>query len=97
MPIFTPPSHVDVPTVSPATPESMRKPMMFMKSHIPRGANVFIMMDGTVQETSPIWDINVLPNVKHAYYGGHSYNISGDEVTTLTTAGYGANIVNGVI
>lgn len=97
MPIFTPPSRVDVPPVLPSTPEDQSKPMVFMKTHIPRGANVFILADNTVVEGTPLWDVNQVPNVKYAYYGGRSYNISGEQVTILTAAGYGANITNGVI
>jgi hypothetical protein len=91
MPIFTPPFGSYTPRVGADTPEDQIKPMVFAKAEISRGKNIFILKDNTVVEGSPIWH-----NVKYAYYGQPT-NISGEEVTILTAAGYGANITTGVV
>ena len=52
-----------------------------------RGRNVFIHNDNSVDENQGLWT-----NVKTAFYGGHSYVLTGEQITLLTNAGYGSNI-----
>lgn len=53
-----------------------------------RGRNVFLLTDGTYTEMQPsYWS-----DVEKVYYGGHVHQVTDAEVTSLTTAGYGAYI-----
>ena len=62
---------------------------------MPRGVNVFKLLDGTYTESQPFsnepfragWEL-----VDTVYYGGHSYEVDAAEVAALTAAGYAANI-----
>jgi hypothetical protein len=50
-----------------------------------RGRNVFQLNDGTYTEGQPpFWT-----DIQKVYYGGHVYELTADEVTSLTNAGYG--------
>ena len=94
MSTFTPPSRVFVPTISQTTPKSQQRPFAYFKASIPRGANVWVNTDNVISENQPaLWQaVGSTPGVKKVYYGGHSYEITPDEVIALTAAGYGANI-----
>ena len=63
--------------------------MKYVKAEngIKRGVNVFIHNDNTVDQNQGLWS-----NVKFCFYGGHSYQLTGEQITLLTNAGYGANI-----
>ncbi len=95
MPIFTPPSRVLVPVISPATPKHQQRPFGYFKASIPRGANVWIDTNNVISENQPpLWNATAtMPGVKKVYYGGHSYTITTDEAVALAAAGYSANIV----
>lgn len=51
----------------------------------PRGRNVYKLVDGTYVESKP-FDISL---IEVTYQGGHRHQVSSDEVTSLTEAGYG--------
>ena len=93
--IFTPPSRVNVPVVTPATPKYQQRPFGYFKASIPRGANVWIYTNNTISENQPpLWEATATqPGVKKVFYGGRSYEITENEKNILTDAGYGANIV----
>ena len=95
MPVFTPPSPVLVPVISPATPKYQQRPFAYFKASIPRGANVWVNTNNVISESQPpLWTATATtPGVKKVYYGGHSYEITTDEAVELTAAGYGDNIV----
>jgi hypothetical protein len=52
-----------------------------------RGKNVFIHNDNSVDGDQGLWS-----NVKTVFYGGHATVLTGEQITLLTNAGYGANI-----
>lgn len=54
----------------------------------PRGRNIFLLTNGTYTDDQP----SSLSMVAKVYYGGHDNEITEDEVTALTAAGYGAYI-----
>ena len=54
----------------------------------PRGRNIFLLTNGTYTDDQP----SPLDMVSKVYYGGHDNEITEDEVTALTAAGYGAYI-----
>ena len=54
----------------------------------PRGRNVFLLTDTTITENQP----SDATRISKIYYGGHATEITSDEATALTTAGYGAYI-----
>jgi hypothetical protein len=93
--IFTPPSRVNVPVVSPTTPKYQQRPFAYFKASIPRGTNVWIYTNNTISETQPpVWvATDTQPGVKKVFYGGRSYEITQNEKQILTQAGYGDNIV----
>jgi hypothetical protein len=51
----------------------------------PRGRNIFLLTNGTYTDDQP----SSLDMVSKVYYGGHDNEITADEVTALTAAGYG--------
>jgi hypothetical protein len=63
--------------------------MKYVKAQngIQRGTNVFIHNDNSVDENQGLWS-----NVKVCFYGGHATVLTGDQITLLTNAGYGAYI-----
>lgn len=54
----------------------------------PRGRNVYKLTDGSYTENQPADAEDILI----VYYGGHSTELTSQEVSDLTTAGYGAFI-----
>ena len=54
----------------------------------PRGRNVFLLTDSTITENQP----SDSTTISKIYYGGHETEITADEATALTAAGYGAYI-----
>ena len=54
----------------------------------PRGRNIFLLTNGTYTDDQP----SSLDSVTKVYYGGHDNEITADEVTALTAAGYGEYI-----
>lgn len=90
MATFTPPLRTKVPAVAADTPSWQRKPAQWIDTAalIPRGVNVFKLVDGSYTETQPT-DYTL---IAVWYMGGHSYPISASEAAALTAAGYGANI-----
>ena len=54
----------------------------------PRGRNLFLLTTGVYTEKQP-YDLTTISKV---YYGGHVTQITAAEVTSLTSAGYGAYI-----
>ena len=54
----------------------------------PRGRNVYKLNDGTYVESEP----SDMSTVAITYHGGHEHEVSADEVTSLTAAGYGSYI-----
>ena len=56
--------------------------------NLPRGRNVYKMIDGTYRESDPSdW-----ATVATAYYGGHEYTVTDAEAADLTANGYWAYI-----
>jgi len=53
-----------------------------------RGRNIFLLTNGTYTDNQP----SSLDMVAKVYYGGHDNQITADEVTALTAAGYGEYI-----
>jgi hypothetical protein len=53
-----------------------------------RGRNIFLLTNGTYTDNQP----SSLSMVSKVYYGGHDNQITADEVTALTAAGYGEYI-----
>lgn len=51
----------------------------------PRGRNVWKLTDGTFTENQPAY----MTDVSKVYYGGHIYELTSDEESELTSAGYG--------
>lgn len=54
-----------------------------------RSQNLFYLKDGTFTNVDPMNQ----ELVDRVYYGGHTYEITDDEATILTNAGYGSYIV----
>lgn len=50
----------------------------------PRGRNLWKLTDGTYSENQP-YSMDVVEKV---YYGGHIYELTSEEETALTNAGY---------
>lgn len=90
MATFTPPYRSSVPAVAADTPSWQRKPAEWIAaaSLIPRGVNVFKLVDGTYTENQP----TDYTQIAVWYMGGHSYDVTAAEVTALVAAGYGANV-----
>ncbi len=82
---FTPPVRNNLPTV--LASDQNAKPFSLFKPSIGRGVNVFIDVNNVVTESQPIWT-----NIKTAFYGGHTYDLTGEQYDLLIAAGYGANI-----
>ena len=63
--------------------------MKYVKSEnsFQRGVNVFLHNDNSIDQSQGLWT-----NVKVAWYGGHSYQLEGYQITLLIAAGYGSNI-----
>jgi hypothetical protein len=105
MPVFTPPTPIFVPVVSPNVPKYQQRPFAYFRPSIPRGSNVWVNTNNLISEIQPaVWQeqkiydyegnlVSVTPGVKKVYYGGRSYEITDTEAMELTAAGYGANIV----
>lgn len=53
-----------------------------------RGRNIFLLTNGAYTDDQP----SSLDMVAKVYYGGHDNEITADEVTALTAAGYGEYI-----
>jgi hypothetical protein len=53
-----------------------------------RGRNIFLLTSGVYTDDQP----SSLDMVSKVYYGGHDNEITADEVTALTAAGYGEYI-----
>lgn len=51
---------------------------------LPKGRNVFKLLDGTYVENEPA----DMDTVAVTYYGGHDYEVDAAEVADLTAAGY---------
>lgn len=91
MAIFTPPtdnvfnlSDFDVDTMwSTETRFAYRFLRHF--SPLPRGRNVFKLVDGSYVESEP----SDMSTVVVTYYGGHSYDVTANEEADLVAAGYG--------
>lgn len=102
--LFTPPSRVMVPVVTPNVPKEQQRPFAYFKPSIPRGINVWIDTNNLVSETQPpLWEartvtdasgniLSVTPGVKQVYYGGRTYTITQSEKDVLVAAGYADNI-----
>ena len=54
----------------------------------PRGRNVYKLADGTYTENQP----SDTEDIAIVYYGGHATELTAQEVSDLTAAGYGAFI-----
>ena len=54
----------------------------------PQGRNIYRLNDGSYTENDPS-DYSMVSRV---YYGGHVYEVTAEEETELTAAGYGAYI-----
>lgn len=54
----------------------------------PRGRNVFLLTNSVITENQP----SDATTISKIYYGGHETEITADEQTALTAAGYGAYI-----
>jgi hypothetical protein len=54
----------------------------------PQGRNVFLLTNGTYTENEP----NDITTIAKTYLGGHDNEISAEEATSLTAAGYGPYI-----
>lgn len=94
MPTFQPPTdnfHAlsDFDVDIPRTPQ-VRRSYNLLRHYgsLPRGRNVFRLLDGTYTENEPA-DMAL---VATTYYGGHVYDITSDEAADLTAAGYGSYI-----
>ena len=55
---------------------------------MPRGRNVFLLVDGTYVESEP----SNFADIVKIYYGEHDHVVDSTEVASLTAAGYGAYI-----
>ena len=91
MPKLTPPVATLVPVVSPVVPKYKQRPFAYFKPSIPRGANIWVWTNGTISTAQPpLWiPTATQPGVARVYYGGRTYDISQDEATILTNAGFG--------
>jgi hypothetical protein len=99
MPTFTPPTGEGMPWLSPNATGAEAGLMKFF-STCPMGFTVWRdLNDVWHQEHYPldtnfqVWIDNAQPNnAKVVYHGGHVYDITAQEATDLTNAGYGAYI-----
>lgn len=60
-------------------------------SPLPRGKNVYLLVDGTVTETQP-WEAQPGTVIRRVFFGAHSEPIDAAEKSLLTAAGYGSYI-----
>jgi len=54
----------------------------------PRGKNVYLLTDSSYVQKQP----SDMTTVTKTYYGGHNNEVTAEEVTALTAAGYGSYI-----
>lgn len=86
MSTFTPPVVYDRARVVPRYhPGNL---LMRHYSPLPRGQNVWLLVDGTVTTTQP-WDP---ATISRTFHGAMSHPVNATEVAALTAAGYGGNI-----
>lgn len=64
---------------------------LFVRFRIPRGISLLLRQDGTYLLTRYPWQGDVNASLR-AYLGGHVYELTPEEVTSLTDAGYGEYI-----
>lgn len=86
MPTFTPPTVNDVPFVFTQDRDNQHPWAYF--APMPRGVNVFKLLDGTYTETQPM----TMAEIAVWYHGGHSHTVSTAEAAALSAAGYAAFI-----
>lgn len=60
-------------------------------SPLPRGRNVFLLVDGTVTESQP-YEAAPGTVIARVFFGGHAEQINAAEQALLVAAGYGSNI-----
>jgi len=91
---FTPPTdnNVKVPfSANGVVPSQEQRLAYRLARHVTagkRGRNVYKLTDNTYTENQP----GDMSTVSKTYYGGHATVITAAEVTSLTAAGYAANI-----
>ena len=54
----------------------------------PRGRNIYKLSDGTYVDNEP----SDMSTIVITYHGGHEHEVSADEASSLTAAGYGSYI-----
>lgn len=89
MATFSPPLAFDVPRVA-ATPHRGDR-LMRHYSPLPRGRNVYLLVDGSVTEVQP-YEATPGTVIQRVFFGGHAEQVNAAEVAILTAAGYGPNI-----
>lgn len=98
---FTPPTRTSVPAVAADTPSWQQKPAKWTAAAalIPRGVNVYKLLDGTYTEKQPTSNVAFTSGWEQVavfYQGGAANPVDLDEATALTAAGYGPYIHPGV-
>ncbi len=94
MPIFTPPTdnwlHLSDFDVDTPPTDEIRVSYRLLRHFqaMPRGRNVYKLLNGTFTENEP----SDMTLVAVTYLGGHQNQITDNEATDLTVAGYGAYI-----
>ena len=86
VPIFEPPTDLDVTFVEPFRGGPANALMRFVRPS-ERGRNVFVKTDGTITEDEPPFE-----EIRTVYWGGHLNEVTDAEAAALTAAGYGAFI-----
>jgi len=87
VPTFVPPTSNEVTSV---LPETDGIALFLFRFYAPqaRGKNVFKLNDGTYVEDDPA----EFDTIVKTYHGGHIHEITAQEASDLTAAGYGAYI-----
>ena len=80
------PSYFEPPTDNFVSYEDEERTRIFSRiAPGPRGRNIYKLTNGSFVEYQP-GDMDTVDTV---YYGGHRIEVTADEVTNLTAAGYG--------
>lgn len=88
MPSFTPPTENGPRFVDPKKPRDF---LFARLTALKRGVDVYKLTDATYTEVLP----SDRATISVWYHGGHKHVVTLAEATSLTNAGYGANVVRG--
>lgn len=93
MPVFTPPTVLDLSSVSENPDEIARNPIGYalMRHYGPKGPRGrTVLKESGVYTTVDLPEADRIAAADAVYLGGHIYDVDATEAAALTAAGYGA-------